>query len=323
MLSTIEVRLDPDAETVLVFAGVEWVVKVISLEDIDWHESANNCARLWNPLNSSKIEDYKIAMESGDVFPMPVVEAAKSGMIILGGNQRMNAAKAINADMRLQAYVVRPLLTSQREIVIRSLNARHGWGSEKEERLAHAVFLVRKHGVTTSDAAKLLMVSTSSITMRIRADEAKASLARKGVDASRMSMGGLSAIGSIQDEKHAVTVARIAIEHNATADTIIAAVNRLNSAKSTAEKSAITKEFQKHLVADNSGKNKPGVVKRPRREKVNRLMDSLASFLDRGNDNGGFTSLDELQCVPDEDSDKLKVLANKIIVRLNMILELR
>jgi transposase len=319
MLKELTTRPDPDAETVLKFAEVEFVVKAISIEDVDWRESANNCARLWNPLNEEKIDDYRMAMEGGDVFPMPVMEAAKTGLVILGGNQRMNAARRINPSMLLTAYVVRPLLTSQRELIIRSLNSKHGWGSEKEERLAHAVFLVHKHGISAADAAKLFVVSASSITLRIRADETKAALARKSIDASRLALTALSAIASIQDEKQATAIAKVAVENQATGDEVVAAVNKLNAAKSTAEKAKCVKAFSSSLQASVKKEGESGGIKKPRRKKFLSYLESFAEFLDHGNGGDGFTSLDELQCVANIDGEKIAMLSNKIIVRLNII----
>ena len=319
MLKELKTRPDHEAETVLKFIQTEYVTKEISLEDIDWTESANNCARLWNPLNEEKIDDYRMAMEEGDVFPMPVVEAASSGLVILGGNQRLNAAMRINPQMRVEAYVVRPLLTAQREVIIRSLNSKHGWGSEKEERLAHAVFVVRKHGITTADASKLFVVSTSSISMRIKADDTKAILARKSIDASRLSLGALSAIASIQDEKHATAMAKIAVEHAATGDEVTSAVQKLNSVKSAAEKAKSIKDFAASLNGSVKHEASSASCKRPRRKKFLSMLESVSEFLEHGNGGDGFTSMDELQCVKATDGEKIAVLCNKITVRLNMI----
>ena len=314
----LETRLDPDAETVLSFADVEYVVKEICLEEVDWSESANNCARMWNPLNEEKIDDYRMAMVAGDVFPMPVVEASKGGMIILGGNQRLNAANRIDGSMSMMAYVARPLLTSQREVVIRSLNARHGWGDEKSERLDHAVYLVQKHGMTTDDASRMFMVAKSSINLRIKADETKARLAKRGIDASRLSQTALVAISSVQDEKYATAVAKAAVETSATGEQVTDAAKSIIAAKSTAAKAKVIKDFTKVWSDSVKLETKPKGMKRPRREKFLRQMQSISAFLEHGNDGEGFYSMDDLQCT-ENDREKVEMLCNKITVRLNVI----
>jgi hypothetical protein len=314
----LETRTDPDAETVLSFANVEYVIKEVCLEDVDWGESANNCARLWNPLNEEKIDDYRMAMVAGDIFPMPVMEAGKGGLIVLGGNQRMNAAKRIDGSMSLMAYVARPLLTSQREVVIRSLNARHGWGSEKDERMDHAVYLVQRHGMTTDDASRMFMVAKASINLRIKADETKAKLAKRGIDASRLSQAALAAIGSVQDEKYATAVAKAAVETSATGEQVTDAAKSIIAAKSTAAKAKIIKDFAKVWGDSIKLETKSKGMRRPRREKFLRHMQSMSTFLEHGNDGEGFHSLDDLQCT-ENDREKVEMLCNKITVRLNVI----
>jgi hypothetical protein len=314
-------RPDVDAETILALVGVEYVVKEICLEEVDWAESSNNCARLWHPLNEERIDEYGRAMMLGDVFPMPVVEVSGSGLIILGGNQRLNAAKRISAGMTMNAYVVKPLIEAHREMLIRSLNSRHGWGSEKNERAEHATYLVRKHGVAVSDAARLMMVSESVVSMRVRAEETKAFLARKGVQSHGLPLLALSAIGSIQDERQAVSVAKIAVERKATADQVSNIAAKLKAVSSSAEKQKAVREFDSSLSSSIRNEIPSRTAKRPRREKIYKLLEAAVQFMEHGNSGSAFGSLDELQCIKSEDHDRLKVLVAKLTIRLNTILE--
>jgi hypothetical protein len=314
----LETRTDPDAETILNFANVQYVIKEVSIEDIDWIESANNCARMENPLNSEKIEDYRASMVAGDVFPMPVLELGKSGLVVIGGNQRLNAAKRIDSEMILMAYVARPLLSTQREVLIRSLNARHGWGSDKEERILHAVYLVQKHGMSTVDASRIFIVSGSSILLRIRADEMRLSLVKKNIDAGRLSLGALASIGLVQDEQQAATIARAAVENSATGDQVADVVKKVAAAKSTAGKIKAINEVKKGWSESIRQELKSNGMKRPRRVKFFRLAEVFAEFLERGNDGEGFHTMDDLQC-DNTDTEKMLLISNKILVRLNMI----
>jgi len=317
-------RDDPDAESVLTYAAVEWVVKDISLDDVDWNESATNCARLWNPLNSEKISEYHTAMSQGDIFPRIVVEATKKGFVVLGGNQRSAAVKEFGKPWpSISAYVVRPLTTSQREIVIRSLNSRHGWGSSKEERIEHAVFLVMKHGVAVVDAAKLMVIGESTINEHIRAATARSRLAQKGVDAASLPTGTLSVISKLADEKTMVRVAKIAIEKRPTKEQTENVVKVLLTARNVAESSKAVSAFDSELSSSIAAEPKSGkTIRRPRRDRFYRALESLSEFLERGNDGTGFSSLDELQCTA-VDSVKLIPLARKISIRLNSILEIK
>jgi hypothetical protein len=307
-------RDDPDAESVIGFIGVQWEKRTILLVNIDWDESANNCARMLNPLNEEKIEDYATCMTRGDAFPSIVVENTETGYVILGGNQRTSAVKRVNGKSA-DAYVLTGLTTSQRESLIRSLNARHGWGTSKEDRIDHAVYLVRAQGLSTDDAARLMVVSSSTILKRIRAENAKANLAKAGLDASKLSMTHMDALDRIQDGDIQLEVARIAVQKGVSADSIKNVVDSMHKARSRAGQISKMKEWSKDLLPAVDGKK---TLKSPRREKFLRSLTLLNDFLERGNDGSGFSSLDELQCV-EADSDKVKMLAAKVLIRLKTI----
>lgn len=307
-------RDDPDAEAVIGFVGVNWDKRDILLANVDWDESANNCARMLNPLNEEKIEDYATCMLRGDAFPSIVVEYTETGYVILGGNQRINAVKRVHGKSA-EAYCVSGLTTAQRESLIRSLNARHGWGTSKEERIEHAVYLVRAQGLSTDDAAKLMVVSTTTISKRIRAENAKANLAKSGLDASKLSLSHMDALDKIQDNDIQLEVARIAVQKGVSAESVKSVVDSMQKVRSRSSQISKMKEWAKDLLPVTEGKK---TLKSPRRDKFLRSLTALNDFLERGNDGSGFSSLDELQCV-DADSDKIKMLSAKILIRLKTI----
>jgi hypothetical protein len=269
---TVRWRPDPDAESVLNYVCVEFEERTISIEQIDWNESANNCARMLNPLNEEKIEDYATCMKGGDVFPSIVVEQTKTGFVILGGNQRSNAAKRIKAKSAL-AYVVHGITSSQRECLIRSLNARHGWGTSKEERIQHAVFLVMEQGVSVRDAAKLMVISEHTLHVHMRVKNMRVSLAKSGVDTSSLSMGSVCALDNVQDEEMQAEIARIAVLKGATSESVKGVTEAVCSAKSRAAMASKIKEWSKELAPVVAGKTK--VMSSPRRDKFMRLLSSM------------------------------------------------
>lgn len=308
-------RPDPDAESVIGYVGLKFEERKINISQIDWNESANNCARMLNPLNEEKIEDYATCMRGGDVFPMVVVEQTKTSYVILGGNQRLNAVKRINATTA-RAYVVRGITTSQRECLIRSLNARHGWGTGKEERIQHALFLVMEQGVSVLDASKLMVVSEATLHKHMRAKIAKVSLAKAGVDTSEFSLSHFEALEKVQDEDMQAEIARIAAARGVTGESVKSVVDSVCSAKSRVAMASKIKEWAKELAPSCAGKTK--VMSSPRRDKFMRLLASMNEFLERGNAGTGFSNFDELQCTS-MDSDRVKILAVKILIRLKTI----
>lgn len=321
-MNRISTRPDPDAETVLNFVNAEFVVKDVTLEEIDWVASSNNCARLYEPLKDEKIEDYHQSMSRGDIFPMTVLESTAKGLVILGGNQRMSAMKRLTGEpIVVAAYVVRPLAEHMRDVVIRSLNSRHGWGSEKEERIVHAVYMVQKHGIAVSDAAKLMVVSESIILDRMRAESVRVNLARKGVDASKMPTSSLVALARVKNEKALIALASTAVKQKATAPQIAATAKAVEAATSIGEVNKIVKQFDTELQSSVKAETKSASrIKRPRRDRFLRYMETLSHFLERENDGTGFSTFAELQCSGD-DLDKVRAMAAKITIRLKVITE--
>jgi ParB-like chromosome segregation protein Spo0J len=315
-------RSDPDAETVLgEIACLAWTIDSVTIDQIDWSESANNCARLSDPLNKEKIEDYASSMKRGDVFPRIVVECGPNGFIILGGNQRSAAAKQIGSD-RLECYIVKPLTTMERELVIRSLNSRHGWGSTKEERIEHAVYLVRKFGVDMSTAARSMVVSETTIFDRIRIDDTRVKLAKAGVETSKISNTAMASIARVADLSAQKRIAQIANETKATVDDVANVVGGVVAASGVAATSKLISTFAKTMEQKKhiSNKSTRG-LKKPRREKFLKLLSSLSEFLEVGNDGSAFSSLDELSCSFENDYDTVRTLYAKINSRLQCIFE--
>jgi hypothetical protein len=317
---------DRQAESVLNLVGLSWNIVEINLGDIDWDESANNCARMRNPLNSEKIEEYRTAMSLGDVFPMPVVEITggangRDRYVILGGNQRCNALKMLHGESAsLAVYCVKPLISSDREAVIRSLNSRHGWGTDKSERLEHAVYLVRSCGMLADDAARLMMVSSTNIHRHIRAEDMRRSLAKSGVDANKFPISTLDSIGRIKDESIQLEVAKVAEKFSPSAEQTRLLASKIENEKSAAGRNKALRDWSNEMssLEKNNPKGRK-TVSRPRREKFLRLLESFSEFLERGNDGECFSTLDELQCNAIKDGDKVKLLCRKIIARLSVI----
>jgi len=273
-----------------------------------------------DPLNKEKIEDYATCMKNGDVFPMIVVERTKKGKYtILGGNQRMAALKTIDQNAFVDCYIVDPLISMERELIIRSLNSRHGWGSTKEDRVEHAVYLVRKEGVPVSAAARAMVVSEYTIYSRIRSEDEKATLAKEGIDLSRVANGTVDCISRICDLETKKKIARIVVEHKVPETHLTPVVSGVDSAKSNAEKQKIIATFAKQLEHDKELLPKSG-VRKPRKEKLLRHLKQLSDFLESGNDGKAFSTLDELSCSSD-DLGTIRVLFAKIKARINCVCE--
>ena len=309
---------DQQAEAILNYCEVTWIVKKISMEDIDWEASSLNPARLWHHVNADVVAQYATAMENGDEFPMVVVEASENGYIILGGNRRMAAMRDLG-DTEIEAYVLKPMPAKQREICIRSLNSRHGEGIDKEERMAQAVYMALSCGLTVKDAARLQSLPHRTVQDHVNAAKVTQRLAATGLDVSKVPLLHLAVISKVADNKQAARLSKILLEHKASfveTKDIVAAV--LASPSVTITNKRIN-EFESHLATTKAdqvfGSKK---LQKPHWQRFTMSLSNLSLFLDRGNDGSGFTSLDELQCSAENAAGVIE-RATTVIRRLRLI----
>ena len=318
-------RRDFDAEKVInEFAGITFRVGPVLFSEINWIESANNCARLGNALNGEKIEEYARAFRNGDQFPMVVVERNNTGFIILGGNQRCNALKMLDIkDLVIECYIVEPLTSANRELIIRSLNSRHGWGSEKSERIEHAVYLVEAKGIATAVAARAMMVAEATITDRIRANKTRRELVEEGMkeaaDTRLFSNAHIEAIARVSNSARRMQIAKAVRDSKVKAADVAALASSVQNAKSDAQAQKKIADAAKDWmrgseIANSTPKNNT------RRTLFMRKIAELERFLELGNQGQAFSTFDELGCSP-ADADKLMVSIAKIRARLECIME--
>lgn len=339
-LLKLEWMADLKAEQDLQQLHIRYDVVPIPVSQIDFVDSQHNGARLGDPIVKSLVEDYKSAMLNGDVFPRIVAHKTPSGYVVLGGNQRCQAVRELQADgfvsakATVEAYVLDTQDKFLLEQVARSGNVGHGGRSEKEERLAHAVYCVQSLGMRVSDAAKLFNVSCASINLHIRADKERRDLGGEGVDATRLTMTQLDALARLEDFGLKKKVAVLAGQHGVTAERLKQCVNSVKQGRSAAGRIKPIKDLEKELVESAHRANANGrsprtrqplerskVPARPRRDTIIRKLTQLANFLDCEMDGAGFSSLADLQVSGESDEATIREQWGRIKFRMTMILE--
>lgn len=324
-------RSDEKAESDMRQMSVAWDVKKIRFSKIDLAESQVNGARLREPLVRYLIDDYKQGYLNGDTFPRPIVWLGPGGYVILSGNQRCTglaeliAEKILEKDLEIEVYVIADADKLTREIIARSGNVGHGGRSPKEERLAHAIHCCRSLGMSTTDAAKIFMVSTTSIREHVVAEKERQSLMTAGIDVSSAPVTLLSALGRLDyDQRVKENVATLAISHNLPTERVKAVVATMAKQKSAPERVARFKEFERDItrqaraVARKPNGHATKTPRRPRREKVLGLLNRLVQFCEHGNDGRAFASIDDLQFVGKEDTKRLGELCDKLKMRFRV-----
>lgn len=337
-MSYIELRWMPDlkAEADLAALSIAYEIQSIPFSKINLKESQYNGARLATPLVPRLIEDYAMAMEHGDPFPRIIVQNSSVGYVISWGNQRCAAVKSlidagkVSAKTTVEAYVVQTTDKLLLEILARCGNVGHGGRSEKEERLAHALYAVRSLGMTTKDAAKLFIVGDSTISQHIRADDERKFQASQGVNAAGVPMVVLTEIGKVADLGLKVKLGHLAAQHNPPVARIRQAVQTIKKAKSRASQLSAIKQLERELAeaahrmestktASGQCRQRTKVPRRPRRDRIITMLTHLANFLEAGLDGEAFRTMSDLQVSSVEDRKTLQNLWDRVDARMRVI----
>lgn len=326
---------DLKAESDLRALSVTWDVQVSPFTKIDLKESHYNGARLGDPLITRLIDDYMTAMRNADTFPRPVAYQAKSGLVILSGNQRCAAIKRLMdagelpKNLKIEMYVVGTSDKLLLEIIARSGNVGHGGRSEKEERIAHAVYSVRILGMRPKDAAKIFILAESTINNHIRAEKEREELAAAGVDLSAIGNSSVEPLSKIADSSVKLKVAQLVSQHNPGGEKVKQVAGAIRKAKSQSARLGHVKKMEKDLAEaahrstpkrrNDNGQGK--VPQRPRRDRLIRDLGKVADYLDFGMDGQGFASLGDLQIASETDEVTIRDLNKRIEFRMKMILK--
>lgn len=318
--------------------AVPYSIQSVPLSKIDFKESQHNGARLDDALVEHKIEDYMQAFRNGDAFPRPVMHKTATGYVILSGNQRCESVRRLANEgdlpktLNLEAYVVDTQDKLLLEIIARIGNVSHGEGITKTHRLVHAVDMVERCGLSSSDAAKYWTVSTQAINEHIKANKVRRTLQKSGVEAHRLPLTTLSPLAKLDfDEGAQVKLGTLATQHNPPAERVRQVVASLTKQTTAAGRVNRIKEFEKELAEEAHSKQKPHsngnghapskVPLRPRRDKFFGLATRLCVFLENDNNGEAFRTLDELQIVTGKDEEQAIELLKKLRYRVGALLK--
>lgn len=317
----------PADESMLNRLGASYETQFITVSEIDASTSLINGAR-WKAKVPDAIERYALAMRRGDTFPRLIVIRKPAGYVVLNGNQRFSAVQMLindgyfEHDVPVGVYVVAPDTDSMtEECILKSANAVNGVPSSYEERMAHAIALVRNNGVKLKEAAELHLVSSSALSATIAADDEREFLKRNGISTETLPRSTLAAIGRLgPDESSKIKIAKLAINRGLKTDDVRAAVSKALDAKSISDRQSVIKaiEFdaQKQAEALQPSPAASLSPKRHRRDKFIRALDSIVSFLEAGNNGAPMSTVDDLQINGKADLARAKELSIRLISRL-------
>ena len=326
-----DLKLEADLSALSVVCEVE----SIPFGRIDLKESQYNGARVGDALIHELVEDYKQGMLNGDTFPRIVVRQGPSGFIVLSGNQRTAAIATLIEEqvlpqtVSLEAYVVQTTDQLLLEIIARSGNVGHGGRSSKDERIAHAVYSVRKLGMQTADAAKIFNIAHTTVGTHVRAELKRYELAAAGVDTSQLPNATVDAIGRANDPPIELKLAHLTVQHRPSAERLKQVSAGIRKSRSHAGRLQKVKTFEKELVQEahrsqkrthqSNGASK--IPQRPRRDRLIRDLRKLTEWLDGGMGGEAFRSLGDCQAADPEDRKVIRDLWGRLDLRMKVILK--
>lgn len=328
---------DLKAETDFREMNIPFAVKEIRFSQINLYESSNNGARLGDTIIANKVTDYAQAMRNENAFLRVVVFLdANYGYILTSGNQRCSAikelieAKYLPADPMIEVYVLETKDAMLLEAIGRSANCCHGLGSTMEERITHAVYMVRCKGMQLKDAAKLFIVDPSTISRRIKSEEGRKELGAMGIDTTRLPARTLELLTRINHDQQAFRqVGGLVAQHVPSGDRVETIVSRVLKAKSDPDRLKVVQQVEKELSqeAKEFGKRKklrtvaPKAPARPWRDKLVTTFTKLADFLDFGHDGEAFRKLTDLQVATAADEKTIRELWARLELRMALLLK--
>jgi len=328
---------DLKAEQTFVQLRIAYTEVEIGLSEIDWRESQHNGARLHDAIVPKLVEDYTMAMMSGDAFPRIVIRAGSSGYVILSGNQRSEAVRRLveagklPKTTKIAAYMMQTSDTLLWEIFARSGNVGHGGRSEVQERILHAVYSVQSLGLTAANAAKVFNVNAGTITDAIRVAKERRELAESGVAASLIPASVMVELARVHDHGSKIKLGHLVASHAVTAAALKPVRVAVNKARNQSARLASVKQLESQLAeeahrANCNGKKQPvelKVPKRPWRDRIIRDLTAMGNFLESGRSGESFTSLQELQIACDADEASVRNQWERVKLHMTVILKAR
>lgn len=213
----------------------------VALTEFDLDRSLKNQARINQVLNEPQVETYVDAMKRGDIFPGVLCYKEQGKYIAIDGNHRLQAAK-IAGLKEVAAYIIDPK-TDPKTIVLMTYeaNAKHGLPNSVDERLRHAVYMV-KNGSTHEEAARRLNVTLAQL-RRVYA-QTKANDRAEDVGLLRSKWESLpgqarSRLGAIHSDEIFSRAADLTFRAKFSTDEIDSLVTLLNKERSTVKQQKV------------------------------------------------------------------------------------
>lgn len=260
---------DAKVEDYLDKKGVQWTFHpAVPVDQFDADKSLRNQARIAQPLDEKRVEQYAEDMRRGDEFPPVIAHGQPGKYVIADGNHRL--AGATRAKRPLAVYHV---VGDARTIVLITFeaNTKHGLPTSEEERIQHALYLI-DNGSSIPEAAQVLSLPRKTVEKasiarstsdRFRDAKLPAGTVEKLTEPIRRRLANIST-----DEGFAAAV-NLAADAGMASNEVWELVTNVNLLRSSDKQVAFVQEQRENVWGERIAATGGGVFKRGQRTPLN------------------------------------------------------
>jgi hypothetical protein len=287
---------------------VNYQIRTITLDQVDREWGLNNQARQRVTLDEGVVEEFALAMLSGDTFPRPaVLPLVGSQFGTASGNQRTAAVRAIADDIKspysqveLEVYVVLDTRPWVQALLTRSANRAHGGRQTREEAINQCLAMLRDYALPVGQLAREFGLKTATINEAVRCEAVRSQLEIAEMPTCNLHLAQLKALAKLDlFPGFLLKVGYLATAFNLTTAAIQDVVTEVLLNTESAPGNRVIKKWEVLLRASQAAREQRAIhvgTKGTRQEKqavspLVKPLSALARVIDRGNVGGAFTIL--------------------------------
>jgi hypothetical protein len=231
---------DPRVEQWLAAEGVEWHYEPdIPLTKVDREASLKNQAR-FKAINQDHVLELAIAAEQYKLPALVGYYSTDRRIVIISGNHRLEAYNLVGKS-RSDFYIVDTAYSWLIDRLTRVANTLEGEPLTRDERLSHAMYLVRTSDMPIEAAAKTMGLSGSIVREALAADEVRERLTNMGFS-EKLYPTTLSELYRIKQDSALLEAAKVVHEAQLTSEEAAELARRV-------EKVASSEKAQQGVIA--------------------------------------------------------------------------
>ena len=267
--------------------GLEYEIRDVLLCDIDWALSADNHARRGassgkSGLDIARIQNFCTATLAGDVFPMPVLEAARTSgrtrYCILGGVHRCHAFKNAKAES-VRCYVVSIVDDTMRDDFAASLTPDRV-PENSQDRLENAMRAVSR-GESVEIVSGNFSISADRIRGAMQVRRTREELERASINTKHLTSSHIEKLRRVPNDNVRNALARLVWRGMISSDSVAKMVVRLKGPKTEKDQLALVAAIGEEESLTPDGKPEPNrVIRSTTVQQHEREMRALCTRLE-------------------------------------------